>query len=141
MIRPVLRLTELEKTRIMEQSNVQGRMHMILRQPRVTASLSRIILILAIVIVLIIREKRAEDLIMIWITAEDVIAIHSKIVQIVGGIDGIRDCAGLEAAIADRSVKEAGLLDWITFVTNHKATQIKCDLRCLIKCKFLPKVI
>lgn len=72
------------------------------------------ILILAIVIVLIIREKRAEDLIMIWITAEDVIAIHSKIVQIVGGIDGIRDCAGLEAAIADRSAKEAGLLDWIT---------------------------
>lgn len=72
------------------------------------------ILILTIVIVLIIREKRAEDLIMIWITAEDVIAIHSKIVQIVGGIDGIRDCAGLEAAIADRSVKETGLLDWIT---------------------------
>ena len=72
------------------------------------------ILILAIVIVLIIREKRAEDLIMIWITAEDVIAIHSKIVQIVGGIDGIHDCAGLEAAIADRSAKEAGLLDWIT---------------------------
>lgn len=138
---PVLRLTNLEKTRILEQSNVQGRMHMILQQPRETASLSRIILILAIVIVLIIREKRAENLIMIWITAEDVIAIHSKIVQIVGGIDGIRDCAGLEAAIADRSVKEAGLLDWITFVTNHKATQIKCDLRCLIKCKFLPKVI
>lgn len=51
---------------------------------------------------------------MIWITAEDVIAIHSKIIQIVGGIDGIRDCAGLEAAIADRSAKEAGLLDWIT---------------------------
>lgn len=37
---------------------------------------------------------------MVWITAEDVIAIHSKIVQIVGGIDGIRDRAGLEAAIA-----------------------------------------
>ena len=37
---------------------------------------------------------------MIWITTEDVIAIHSKIVQIVGGIDGIRDRAGLEAAIA-----------------------------------------
>lgn len=37
---------------------------------------------------------------MIWITAEDVIAIHSKIVQIIGGIDGIRDRAGLEAAIA-----------------------------------------
>ena len=35
---------------------------------------------------------------MIWITTEDVIAIHSKIVQIVGGIDGIRDRAGLEAA-------------------------------------------
>lgn len=51
---------------------------------------------------------------MIWITAEDVIAIHSKIVQIVGGIDGIRDRAGLEAAIADRSAKEAGFLDWIT---------------------------
>ena len=37
---------------------------------------------------------------MVWITAEDAIAIHSKIVQIVGGIDGIRDRAGLEAAIA-----------------------------------------
>lgn len=37
---------------------------------------------------------------MVWITAEDVIAIHSKIVQIVGGIDGIRDRTGLEAAIA-----------------------------------------
>lgn len=37
---------------------------------------------------------------MVWITAKDVIAIHSKIVQIVGGIDGIRDRAGLEAAIA-----------------------------------------
>lgn len=32
----------------------------------------------------------------------------------------------------NRSAKEAGLLDWITFVTNHKATQIKCDLRCLV---------
>ena len=37
---------------------------------------------------------------MIWITAEDVIALHSKIIKKTGGIDGLRDRSGLEAAIA-----------------------------------------
>lgn len=37
---------------------------------------------------------------MIWIKADDVILIHSRIIQTTGGIDGIRDRAGLEAAIA-----------------------------------------
>jgi death-on-curing protein len=37
---------------------------------------------------------------MIWVTAEDVIAIHSRIIQVTGEIDGLRDRAGLEAAIA-----------------------------------------
>lgn len=35
---------------------------------------------------------------MIWVTAEDVVAIHSRIIQVSGGIDGLRDRAGLEAA-------------------------------------------
>lgn len=37
---------------------------------------------------------------MIWVTAEDVIAIHSHIIQTTGGLDGIRDLAGLEAAVS-----------------------------------------
>ena len=37
---------------------------------------------------------------MIWVTAEDVVAIHSRIIQVSGGIDGLRDRAGLEQAIA-----------------------------------------
>lgn len=37
---------------------------------------------------------------MIWITLEDIIMIHSRIIQTTGGLDGIRDKAGLEAAIA-----------------------------------------
>lgn len=37
---------------------------------------------------------------MIWIKPEDVILIHSKIIQTTGGIDGLRDLAGLEAAVA-----------------------------------------
>lgn len=36
---------------------------------------------------------------MIWISADDVIAIHSKVIQVSGGLDGIRDRNGLEAAI------------------------------------------
>lgn len=36
---------------------------------------------------------------MIWITAEDVIALHSQIIKRTGGIDGLRDRSGLEAAI------------------------------------------
>lgn len=37
---------------------------------------------------------------MIWIQTEDVIAIHAKIIQITGGLDGIRDLSALEAALA-----------------------------------------
>lgn len=37
---------------------------------------------------------------MIWIKSEDVILIHSKIIHSTGGIDGLRDRAGLEAAVA-----------------------------------------
>lgn len=37
---------------------------------------------------------------MIWVNTEDVIAIHSRIIEITGGMDGVRDYAGLEAAIA-----------------------------------------
>lgn len=37
---------------------------------------------------------------MIWITAEDVIQIHSRVIQGSGGMDGLRDYDGLEAAIS-----------------------------------------
>ena len=37
---------------------------------------------------------------MIWITADDVIQIHSRVIQRSGGMDGLRDCAGLEAAVS-----------------------------------------
>ena len=37
---------------------------------------------------------------MIWPTTEDVLAIHSRIIERSGGMDGLRDRAGLEAAIA-----------------------------------------
>lgn len=37
---------------------------------------------------------------MIWPTTDDVIALHGKIIQKTGGIDGLRDKAGLEAALA-----------------------------------------
>lgn len=37
---------------------------------------------------------------MTWITPEDVILIHSRVIQGSGGLDGLRDRAGLEAAIA-----------------------------------------
>ena len=37
---------------------------------------------------------------MIWITADDVIALHSRVIETSGGIDGLCDRAGLEAAIA-----------------------------------------
>ena len=37
---------------------------------------------------------------MIWIDAEDVIFIHSRVIQVSGGLDGLRDRAALEAAIA-----------------------------------------
>ena len=35
---------------------------------------------------------------MIWIQTDDIIAIHSQIIQVTGGLDGLRDQAALEAA-------------------------------------------
>ena len=37
---------------------------------------------------------------MIWVSADDVVALHSKIIKKTGGIDGVRDSSGLEAAVA-----------------------------------------
>lgn len=37
---------------------------------------------------------------MIWVSADDVIALHSKIIKKTGGIDEVRDRSGLEAAVA-----------------------------------------
>lgn len=37
---------------------------------------------------------------MIWVSAEDVISIHARVIQKSGGMDGLRDRAALEAAIA-----------------------------------------
>ena len=37
---------------------------------------------------------------MIWITADDVIQIHSLVIQHSGGMDGLRDRASLEAAVS-----------------------------------------
>lgn len=37
---------------------------------------------------------------MIWVRAENVIVIHARIIQSTGGLDGLRDRAALEAAIA-----------------------------------------
>lgn len=37
---------------------------------------------------------------MIWVTAEDVILLHSRVIAATGGIDGLRDPSGLEAAVA-----------------------------------------
>ena len=37
---------------------------------------------------------------MIWVTADDVIMIHTRIIQTTGGLNGLRDRNGLEAAIA-----------------------------------------
>lgn len=37
---------------------------------------------------------------MIWVTVDDVSLIHSRIIQTTGGIEGLRDRSGLEAAIA-----------------------------------------
>ena len=37
---------------------------------------------------------------MIWVSADDVIVLHSKIIKKTGGIDGVRDRSGLEAAVA-----------------------------------------
>lgn len=36
---------------------------------------------------------------MIWVTVDDVIAIHRLIIQKTGGLDGVRDQNGLESAI------------------------------------------
>ena len=37
---------------------------------------------------------------MIWINADDVTAIHSRVIAKSGGIDGLRDRDGLEAAVS-----------------------------------------
>ena len=37
---------------------------------------------------------------MIWISAEDVILIHSRVIEGSGGLDGLRDREGLEAAVS-----------------------------------------
>jgi death-on-curing protein len=37
---------------------------------------------------------------MIWLDAEVVIQLHSRIIQRSGGLDGLRDRAALEAALA-----------------------------------------
>ena len=37
---------------------------------------------------------------MIWVTADDVILIHSRIIEVSGGIGGLRDRSGLESAVA-----------------------------------------
>ena len=37
---------------------------------------------------------------MIWITANDIIQIHSRLIQCSGGFDGLRDYAGLESAVS-----------------------------------------
>lgn len=37
---------------------------------------------------------------MIWITTDDVIQIHSLVIQRSGGMDGLRDRASLEAAVS-----------------------------------------
>lgn len=36
---------------------------------------------------------------MIWISAEDILLIHSRVIQGSGGLDGLRDRDGLEAAV------------------------------------------
>ena len=36
---------------------------------------------------------------MIWIQTDDIIAIHSQIIQVTGGLDGLRDQAALEAPL------------------------------------------
>ena len=37
---------------------------------------------------------------MIWISAEDVILIHSRVIEGSGGLDGLRDRDGFEAAVS-----------------------------------------
>lgn len=37
---------------------------------------------------------------MIWVEAEDVILIHGRIIQHSGGMEGLRDRAGLESSVA-----------------------------------------
>lgn len=36
----------------------------------------------------------------VWLTAEDIIALHSRLIEKSGGINGLRDRDGLESAIA-----------------------------------------
>lgn len=37
---------------------------------------------------------------MIWVTVDDVIALHGRIIAYTGGLDGVRDLSVLESAIA-----------------------------------------
>lgn len=37
---------------------------------------------------------------MIWITKEQILKIHSRIIEITGGLDGVRDIDGLESALS-----------------------------------------
>lgn len=37
---------------------------------------------------------------MIWITKEEIIKIHSRIIEIIGGLDSIRNLDGLYAALS-----------------------------------------
>lgn len=36
---------------------------------------------------------------MIWVTAEDIIRLHSQVIESTGGLDGIRDRSALESAV------------------------------------------
>ena len=40
---------------------------------------------------------------MIWVTAEDVVAIHSRIIQVSGGIDGLRAYTALQNQLDRRN--------------------------------------
>ena len=57
---------------------------------------------------------------MIWVNAEDVIAIHSQIIKKSGGSDGLRDRAGLEAAI-DAPLQSFGGVDFYPSVIDKIA--------------------
>ena len=55
---------------------------------------------------------------MIWISAEDVILIHSRVIEGSGGLDGLRDRDGLEAAVSAPMQTFDGSLDTLVRVAN-----------------------
>ena len=57
---------------------------------------------------------------MIWVTVEDVIALHSRVIEKSGGIDGLRDRALLEAAVA-APLQSFGGADFYPSVPENKA--------------------